>query len=228
MYLNIADNIDNLASTYDTDKIITVPNFLSTDTAERVYNHLVNKTDWQISIHPYQPTIYTFDQTEDNKDFIQAGIESANASRVLGHFSYVFYRGEPHINCNCNPLCEIGTFMRSQTVLDRVNQITKEQVTGATTVFGSCFQKECFLNVHDDRQRGKIAFVLNLTPHWHKTDGGELQFLNWDYATVKHTVPPTFNSLSMFNVEGNGIPHRVTYVPPDTVNKRFAITGWFY
>lgn len=222
--------VSELSALYRVDptrKRVTIPNFLALDDAEYLHRHLSSRDDWRISIHPYQEGVYTFDQTLTNREFIQRGIESANRARLRSEFSYVFYRADPHHNnCSC-PLCEGIRFIESKPVLDKINEITGENVTSTISVFWSKYQKECFLTTHTDTGRGKIAFVLNLTKNWDISWGGSLQFLEWNFRTVTKVIPPTFNSLSIFNVEGQGVPHSVSYIPPNVTEKRLAITGWF-
>lgn len=232
MSLSLNPNIpiSELSTLYRVDptrKSITIPNFLVPEDAERLHQHLVTRDNWKISIHPYQQGVYTFDQTPENREFLQLGIKSANQARLNGEFSYVFYRAEPHDKCSCCPLCEATNFIKSKPVLDKINEITGENVTSTISVFGSCYQKESFLTTHTDTGRGKIAFVLNLTKDWDISWGGSLQFLEWNFRTIRKVIPPTFNSLSIFNVEGQGVPHGVSYIPPEVTGRRVAITGWF-
>ena len=81
-----------------------------------------------------------------------------------------------------------------------------------------------FLSIHTDEGRGKIAFVYNLTKDWKEEYGGNFELLDEDWKTVKKRLVPSFNSLTLFYVEGKGVPHRVTKVLSD--NKRLAFTGW--
>ena len=222
--------VSELSALYRVDptrKTVTIPNFLALEDAECLHQHLNSRDNWKISVHPYQEGVYTFEQTSANREFIQKGIESANQARLRGEFSYVFYRADPHHNnCSCS-LCEGIRFIQSKAVIDKINEITGENVSSAISVFGSKYEKECFLTTHTDTGRGKIAFVLNLTKDWNPSYGGCLQFLEWNFRTVRKVIHPTFNSLSIFNVEGQGVPHSVSYIPPDVTGKRFAITGWF-
>lgn len=229
MAFSLNENIpvEEIAKAYVETKIITIPNFLTPESAEELYQHVNTRDEWHISIHPYQHGIYTFNQTPDNEEFIQRGIMSANQARERGEFSYVFYRSDLHNDsCTCT-LCNAIRFIQSKTVIDKINEITGENVTSAISIFASCYKKNFFLNAHTDNGRGKIAFVLNLTKDWDPNWGGSLNFYEWDFRTVKKTINPAFNSLSIFNVEGNGVPHAVTHIPSHVEGRRLALAGWF-
>ena len=70
--------------------------------------------------------------------------------------------------------------------------------------------------------RGRLAFVLN----WNEDNGGYFELLENDWNTVRLKIIPTFNSLTVFNVEGDGVPHRVTKIRSDVTDCRIAFGGW--
>lgn len=106
------------------------------------------------------------------------------------------------------------------------NDITDLGLTNSISIFGSCYSKNCFLSTHTDIGRGKLAFVFNVTKNWDNNDGGYFELLAPNWSTVIKRVEPVFNSLTMFLVEGNGIPHRVIPVSSTTENRRIAYSGW--
>lgn len=222
------EEIQALVETYHSSHVITIPNFCQTDSADNLSQSINNfpDSDWSVSIHPYLPNTYTFYNNEMNQGTIAEGKKSAQHAYDLGHFSYFFYRKDPHDNCQCE-LCQTVSFLKSSRVLDLINRITGEDVTQTISLFASRYKAGCFLNTHTDTGRGKIAFVLNLTKDWDATNGGCLNILDWDHQTVVHNINPTFNSLTIFRVVGQGIPHKVTRIKDEVIGNRIAISGWF-
>lgn len=225
--LNTEIPIVELAKVYQQTGCVTIPNFLSLESAENVSNYLNNcpEDKWSVSIHPFIPNQYIFNNTSDNRDLIDKGLKSATEAFTRGEFSYFFYRQDHHGD-ECS-LCQCIDFLNTQPVFDLINAITNETVSSTISVFGSSYRAGSFLTTHTDTGRGKIAHVLNLTKDWRPQFGGCLTFLDWDFKTINRIVNPTFNSLTIFNVKGSGVPHMVLPVHPEIETQRLAISGWF-
>lgn len=210
---------------------------------EDLYTYLNEKplSEWKVSITPWIPNTYVFSNLSEEE--LQKGKTSAIVAREKGEFSYFFYRLDPHgEDGNHCPLCKfVNLFLLTNNVRERISKCTGNTYGSPVAVFASCYTGGSFLHTHTDTGRGKLAFALNLTKpvidteqdqgqenrKWEERQGGCLQFLNWDYCTVKETVLPEFNSFSFFNVQDQGQPHRVTPIPTEFQGKRFSITGWF-
>lgn len=206
---------------------ITIPNFLKEDYALDLIKNIKNnqKDDLMISLHPYQINQYTFNIKDVDNDFINQGIKCVNEAYQRGEFGYCFYRKEKHNdNCDCK-MCDFMTKMNSPEMFKLLTQIVTE-VKSLVSIFLSCYKEGSFLSTHSDTGRGKIAFVYNLTQDWKEEYGGNFELLTNDWHTVKYKVVPTFNSLTLFNVADDGVPHRVVPVIKNEV-ERFAISGWF-
>lgn len=218
------DDMNQYKAQWNDEKIVTIHNILSNDYATQLNHYLLNLPDnkWNVSIHPYMTNIYTFSNTEENKTHIINGTISANNSYDKGEFSYCFRRYDNYENDGI----KIKELMLSQDYLQLINNITQLNVNTVISVFGSMYTENSFLSTHTDTGRGKIAFVLNLTKDWNENDGGCFELLEHDWCHVKKRVCPQFNSLTIFNVEENGVPHRVTRINPDVKDKRIAFSGW--
>lgn len=94
------------------------------------------------------------------------------------------------------------------------------------TVFGSMYQADSFLSTHTDTGRGKLALVLNLTKNWDENNGGCFELLEENWSDTKLKIVPRFNSLTIFNVEGDGMHHRVTRVRSNIAESRISFAGW--
>lgn len=119
--------------------------------------------------------------------------------------------------------------IESRETLTKIRAHTDTTVDTAVAIFGACYKADCFLHTHSDTGRGKIAFVYNVTaPGWDAVkDGGSFQLLSDDWGTVKRTVEPVFNSLTIFDVHDQGQPHRVLPVSSTCTRKRLTVSGWF-
>jgi len=92
--------------------------------------------------------------------------------------------------------------------------------------FISVYDQGDFLNVHTDKQRG-VAFVLNLTKDWKPEYGGLLNLIPESNRNEMVSVFPKFNSLVMFSLGDEGVPHFVSEVSQRAPHSRIAISGWF-
>lgn len=220
----VHDNIDQYKKLWTSEKIVTIDNFLTEEDANKYRDYLLSLDDeqWCVSIHPYQPDIYTFYQTPDNKEFIQNGIRSANEANNRGEFSYCFKRTEQYRD-DGYPFDKI---LMSEESLKIINDITEMDITTSISVFASCYDRDSFLSTHTDCGRGKIAFVYNLTRDWDPSQGGCFQLLEDNWSGIRKQVTPKFNSLTIFCVTGDGVPHRVTKVSSECPDKRIAFSGW--
>lgn len=218
--LNPNINIEEYYNKWNNSKIVTINNLLVEEDANKLNECLLNvpEREWDVSIHPYDEKIFTFANNEENQHHISAGTITANQANDIGLFSYCFRRYDKDIG--------MEDFLVSPDFLQLINSITNMNVSKVFTVFASKYQADSFLSTHTDTGRGKLAFVLNLTKYWKEEDGGCFELLESNWRDVKLRIVPQFNSLTIFNVEGAGVPHRVTKVQSDVTNIRIAISGW--
>jgi len=226
MHLNseIFEQLDNYKKLWQENGIVTITDLLCPVLADDLNEYLLDLPEerWDVSIHPYLPQQYTFSNTSDNQDFITKGIKSANDAYNRGEFSYCFRRYEGYSNDGI----KIKELISSADFLQTINDITGASVKDVISVFASMYTSNSFLSIHTDTGRGKIAFVLNLTKDWDENNGGCFELLTPDWCNVKRRVCPQFNSLTFFNVEGDGVPHRVTRIHENITAKRIAFSGW--
>lgn len=223
------DVLSKLRETYkSSDNVITIPDLLDKEHASKLETHIRNlpSQEWGVSIHPYRSDILTFNNIPMNSGAIKEGKQKAHESMKNGGFSYFFYRHDGHkTDCTCL-LCSTIALFKTEPFFKMIKAITDEDVSSTISVFSSIYRAGCFLSTHTDTGRGKLAFVFNITKDWNVENGGLFQLLKWDYQSVTKTVVPTFNTLTVFRVVGNGIPHRVTCVVDETTNERVAVSGW--
>ncbi|MDH5433653.1 MAG: 2OG-Fe(II) oxygenase, partial [Gammaproteobacteria bacterium] len=123
-------------------------------------------------------------------------------------------------------LHQMFDFIKSETVLDVIKQITEDSSLSGAEPQYTRFKPGHFLTRHLDivpEQARKYAFVLSLSKSWHPDWGGLLQFYSKG-GTPRDAWTPQFNTLSLFDVSHI---HSVTYVTPFAAEQRISLTGWF-
>jgi SM-20-related protein len=216
---------------FKTGGIITVPNFLNTDFAEKYYKFLNDemKEDWWYSSAFYGDKKVILPVIEENMEEIKNSKINANNKFVEDGFSYFFYRtyNNHFEDCDCLE-CYFRTLSQSPEFIKLMSDLTGLQLEKNNELFISKYSEGCFLNVHNDTGNGKIAFVLNLTRDWKPQYGGNFHILTQDRKTIRKVIEPKFNSLTIFRVPDNtGIPHYVSHVVPGLKCNRYAVSGWF-
>jgi hypothetical protein len=181
---------------------------------------------WSRSVHPYHPSKYTFSPGELGAEDEAAALAGARQAMARGDFAYAFQRCEYHGD-GC-PVCCAMDFLRSEPVRALLSEVTGQELSGIASIFASRYAAGDFLTTHTDTGRGKLAFVLNLTQDWQPAFGGALQLVDWDMRTVTRTLSPKYNSMCIFQVEGQGVPHQVTQVPEALQKHRIALSGWWH
>jgi Rps23 Pro-64 3,4-dihydroxylase Tpa1-like proline 4-hydroxylase len=91
-------------------------------------------------------------------------------------------------------------------------------------MFLSKYEKDDFLSVHHDIQKGDISVTCSLTEDWDVSWGGLLHFCNEE--GVYKTISPKMGTLNVFKLDPeNGLDHFVSMV---NVNKpRYTFTAWY-
>lgn len=216
---------------FKTTGLITIPNFFTTDFANKYYDFLTKDMQedwWYVSVN-HDGNKVILQNTIENADAISEAKEAAHKSFGEDKFSYVFFRtyNNHYENCNCFE-CEFRKILTSPAFIHLMNNLTGLQLTKNKEAFISRYGNDCFLNVHNDKGNGQIAFVINLTHDWKPQYGGIFHILTKDRTTIRNTVCPQFNSITIFKVpEPNGIPHYVSHVAPSIKKYRYAVSGWF-
>ncbi len=125
-------------------------------------------------------------------------------------------------------LQEFHKFFSSKEFLSFISELTGIRVS-SIDMSGFIYGDTDHLLPHDDRLEGrKIAYILNLTKNFNKEDGGSLDlfgFRNNKPTNVLKSIPPTFNTLTIFKVQKNSF-HQVSEVL--SKKKRFSFGGWFH
>ncbi len=121
-------------------------------------------------------------------------------------------------------------FFSSKEFGEFISEITGLKINlGKIDMSGFIYSKTDYLLPHDDRLEGrKIAYILNLSEKFRKSDGGKLQLFgvkNKKPFNIIKSFIPAFNTLSLFEVSEISF-HQVEEVMSN--KDRISFAGWFY
>lgn len=222
-------SLSSLRDTWEREHVLCIENFLDDKFAKELSSHLASLpiSKWDVSIHPYQSDVYTFSQRDRSPEFIAKGKQQAKQSYEQGQFAYLFHRYECRTSgCTC-PLCRCVSHLLSEEVKKFVRDLTDKKITDSISIFASRYDQGCRLSTHSDTGRGKIAFVLHLSPQPWKNENGGCFHLYTNSGALHKAIWPSYNMLTLFCVEGDGIPHEVKPIAESSDQVRYCVTGWF-
>jgi Rps23 Pro-64 3,4-dihydroxylase Tpa1-like proline 4-hydroxylase len=131
---------------------------------------------------------------------------------------------------NDKELKDFYSFFSSKEFGEYISKITGLKITlGKIDMSGFVYGKTDYLLPHDDRLEGrKIAYVLNLSKKFRKSDGGKLQLFDTKnkkpFKIVKSYIP-SFNTLTLFEVSDisyHQVEEELSY------KDRISFAGWFH
>jgi SM-20-related protein len=217
------DDIEYLKEKYSKDKIISIPNILDKNIANNIYNIISSKIFdrlWYLTIHDGK-TKYIYPYRHNRN--LSGILNRLKDNKRKGIFTYYINRTF-QIPKNIY-ITKLFQFLISEKFIKSLNEISDKNITELSEVFISKYEKNCFLDIHEDKNKGDIAFVISLTKDWRIDYGGILHFLD-DNGDIKNTFSPKFNNLIFFEVN-NKSKHFVSSINNYVKNKRYCITGWY-
>lgn len=232
--LNPDHNTAELAAKFAVHQSLEIDNYLDPHFANELYEWLAVKMpeNWWFASYKQNAakgykSVNNIQRFPKCKHKIEYELKKCYSIFNKGSFTYMFDRTMPHKStCRCFE-CEFRSFLVSEQHLSFVGSIINQKLTTSKEMFASRFTSGQFLSPHHDLNKGKVGFVLNLTPEWKAEWGGLLHILEKDYTTLKKVIVPSFNKITLFTIpEGGGLPHFVSHVAPDIPHKRISYTGW--
>lgn len=207
-----------------------IKNFLPTELAEKLAQDIYSTpTDWWSEVFAFgegEP-VYVQGDTLDSREKKYGLNNHLNERFHSNAVVYRFKRSTDHSDgCDCYE-CEF----RKEHILGSTfkDVMTNEMGIKDPVLFEqfiSVYDQGDFLNIHTDKQRG-VAFVLNLTKDWKPEYGGLLNLIPDGDSNEMVSVFPEFNSLVMFSLGDEGVPHFVSEVSSRAPCSRIAISGWY-
>lgn len=224
------------AEEFAREGVVVVKDFLAPENADEIYRFLARDIPmawWKAVVvpHPVNGGGDGLPCDARNRAEIERRRDSVMPLYCAYKFSYCFRRsvGDHAAGCDC-PQCKYEAFMSSQEAIQWAGRLSGKDLSSAHTVFSSWYDEGDFLAPHSDKDQGQVAFVLNLAKDWKFIYGGTLVLFEEDWKVPRRLVVPAFNSLVLFNIPKDGIPHCVTPVVTGANahgSKRVAISGWY-
>ncbi len=125
-------------------------------------------------------------------------------------------------------LKDIYSFFSSKEFCEYISKLTDTSVK-SIDMSGFIYSKTDYLLPHDDQLEGrKIAYIINLSNHFKRKDGGRLQLfssINNQPHKILKSIIPEFNNLILFKVSSISF-HQVEEV--FTNKERISLAGWFH
>lgn len=231
--LNPDHDWSKLASTLQGVGRLQVPDFLTRESAEYLYDiHVRNKT-WHLAYNEgnnyYESSVEELRAVTPRQ---QQQFMSNIYARARTQFQYVFYQYYISQAIKLNeqpghPMHQFDEFVNSEEVLDRMRILTGVDAIAKADSYASTYAPGHFLTAHDDRHDSHdrvAAYVIGLTKTWDKNWGGHLAFFD-DAGNVKEALIPSFNTLNIFLVPQM---HSVQLVAPFAGGNRTSYLGWLH
>ena len=223
-------SLEEIRNKFKSDGFVVIKDFFPPDDAEKYHKFFYNdmpKDWWHMSTYFGKQNIIRMDKSHKNKKEVIKLWKEAGQLINQETLSYRFWRTINHDSkCHCEN-CNIRKVFNSPKMMSIINSISEENVSTTHAMFASRYTEGCYLSTHTDKGNGKIAFVYNLSKNWRPCWGAMLHFLEPDCVSVRNVILPIFNSLTIFRVPENGIPHFVSQVSDGVTAERIAVSGWF-
>tara|TARA_R110000744_G_scaffold348988_1_gene454658 strand:+ start:463 stop:1101 length:639 start_codon:yes stop_codon:yes gene_type:complete len=202
-----------------------IENFLEEEKAIKLSNNIKDiPENWWSYVLKFgsSPVVYLTNSLKDIDIKNNVSFKVDDSFRRNEEFCYKFKRTTSHFDsCTCFECA----FKKES---DIKNCILYEMGWNSCTIgetFISAYESGNFLSMHTDKNKGSLAFVLNLTQNWKPEFGGMLNVLSSD-GSFK-AIPPKFNSLVLMEIdETEGTPHFVSEISQYATSSRVAYSGW--
>lgn len=219
------------AKIYQETSRVHIPDILTKDSAQKIYQALVNEVPWQTNFNDGEKG-HTLHQVQiDAMNDVQRDLLTTHVNQKARYdFQYVFNAyslsdsREQGINKDLF-INKMLDFVNSDEYLDFMRQVTGHEEASFSDSQCTLYRPGHFLSDHKDDVGGKnrlAATVFNFTPKWRADWGGILQFIDDDDHIIQG-MTPCFNALNILKVPQK---HSVSYVVPHAEGGRYAITGW--
>ena len=231
--INPTHNLPELARTLKRTGRLQVPNFFTDDSAEYLYQLLVEHKNWYLAYNNggqfFESTMEQLDAlTPQQREKFMGNINR----RAQTQFQYIFrqYYISQAIQLNehpGDPMHQMHAFMNSDETLRVMRTLTGDSTVSKADSYASMYKPGDFLTTHDDRHEKHdrvAAYVFSMTKNWQKDWGGHLAFFD-DKGNITDAFIPSFNTLNIFLVPQM---HSVQLVAPFAGANRTSYLGWLH
>ncbi len=207
---------------------LRVENFLEDEFAKRIESCLRNEVPWGLAYRLDGAS--QLDLNADGVDDLPVAAKDRLMQQLDAPFQFIYnsYMVVTAYLENRHPghyLYRLLEWINSKEMHDFFRRLTGDSQLKKINMQATRYMPGHFLTNHndDDATEGRLyAYVLGFSRDWCADWGGLLHFLNAD-GSIKKSLMPSFNSLSIFKVPQD---HSVSYVAPFAKNPRLALTGW--
>lgn len=223
--------VDELAAEFARTGRISIPRFLSPESALRLKEHLQSRQDWVLLLNA-DPKVIAFRRRDyealrpDQKQQLEKMVAHGARRGFQYRYEAIAVKDAPHDREQSGSLLDkFALFMSSPEVIGFFRTLTGRGDIGWADAQATMYRPGHFLTRHDDDVKGtgrRAAYVLGLTEEWRPEWGGLLMF-HRDNDDIEEAFNPAFNSLRLFAVPAQ---HSVSYVCPFAPPTRVAVTGW--
>jgi len=229
-------DVDRLARAFRVNNRLHIPDFLATDSAAALHDHLVNVVDWSYFLfnnkHLWEVPAaarqeYTAEQDRNVVDLAYAAAQDGYSFLYEATPLAARREGGGFTRASHTSLLKVFEgFLDSEPFLEFARRLTGAADIGWVEATGTCFRPGHFLAPHDDSAASsrRVAYVFNMTKTWRPEWGGLLEFLD-AHGHVAEGYVPRFNSFNLFKVPQ---AHLVSCVAPFAPVPRVAVSGWFH
>jgi Rps23 Pro-64 3,4-dihydroxylase Tpa1-like proline 4-hydroxylase len=225
--LNPALDREALAAEFRAKGRIHIPNILTPESAQRLYQVLRDETIWRLTLNKDGNFLDFPNLSPEERKKIALGAWQ----RAQAEFQYLFdihrlsHEGEPYADPR-HYFARMVAFLNAPHFLSFIREVTGLTEIARTDGQATLYRPGDFLTQHDDRYGGRhrlAAYVFNMTPVWKPDFGGVLNFYD-ARGHVEEGYVPTFNALNIFRVPA---VHSVSQVAIFG-GYRYSVTGWFH
>lgn len=221
--INPALDISLLKYQFQQNRIVVIENFLLEEIAERWYNHFANlpADAWTISFWPKRDM--ELQNSLENRAYHRAILE--RCKRTASNGEYARFAGRiTGLKYRDAILDEVVKFYASQEVFALFREITEIDVKETSPSYAYCYEPENFVTTHCDKGDGRLTYVQYLSREWEVEWGG--LFIDRTNDPTTRVIVPDFNTLVLFDMTGQRLPHEVTPVAVGAPN-RLSISSWY-
>ena len=235
--INPALNRSALRRAFEINRRVQVASFLKSGAAQALAQHLSSEIEWSVvlvkdgRLFEVPPATHSTYSPVQEQQLAQLAYTEAKKGFSFLYQSNWRSLAERDSQTESAPSAslsaQLAAFLGSRTVLAFMSELTGVHGLCRSTAQATYYQPGHFLSPHTDANEDsarRIAYVLNLSRDWQAHWGGLLHFIDPD-SNASEAYVPYFNSLNVFCVPQL---HAVSMVSHIAMEKRLAITGWFY
>ena len=211
---------DKYIHEYKTTGIVSIPSFISSDKLPELVQKVNAFSWWSYSTRTNEMVNY------DNTLQLDSKRKEECAQYLEGkRFCYRFKRSYgTHFNTCVCAFCTLEHTFKSFQVTDCLCKLIGCRNLIPNEMFLSKYEKDDFLSVHHDIQKGDISVTCSLTNEWDVSWGGLLHFCNEE--GIYKTISPRIGTLNVFKLDPeNGLDHFVSMV--NVQQPRYTFTAWY-